>query len=55
MHCRCHDRRFVRQQVYCAHEYTAANAKFATHVNPNNAALKQRQQEVTALRKTVRH
>ena len=41
-------------QVYCAHEYTAANAKFAVHVNPNNAALKQRQQEVKALRDKVR-
>lgn len=25
--------------VYCAHEYTAANAKFALHVDPGNAAL----------------
>lgn len=25
--------------VYCAHEYTAANAKFALHVDPDNAAL----------------
>ena len=25
--------------VYCAHEYTLANAKFALHVDPDNAAL----------------
>ena len=42
------------EQVYCAHEYTASNAKFAIHVNPNNEALRQRQQEVAALRDKVR-
>lgn len=26
--------------VYCAHEYTLANAKFALHVDPENEALK---------------
>jgi hypothetical protein len=41
------------EQVYCAHEYTAANAKFAVHVNPNNAALRERQEEVKALRDRV--
>ena len=25
--------------LYCAHEYTAANAKFALHADPDNAAL----------------
>ncbi|WP_114520178.1 hydroxyacylglutathione hydrolase [Altererythrobacter sp. ZODW24] len=25
--------------LYCAHEYTAANAKFAVHADPENAAL----------------
>jgi hydroxyacylglutathione hydrolase len=25
--------------VYCAHEYTASNAKFALHADPDNAAL----------------
>lgn len=25
--------------LYCAHEYTAANAKFAVHADPGNAAL----------------
>ncbi len=26
-------------QVYCAHEYTLANLKFALHIEPNNTAL----------------
>ena len=25
--------------LYCAHEYTASNARFATHADPDNAAL----------------
>ena len=25
--------------VYCAHEYTTANAKFALHVDPDNSEL----------------
>jgi hydroxyacylglutathione hydrolase len=25
--------------LYCAHEYTASNAKFAVHADPDNAAL----------------
>jgi hydroxyacylglutathione hydrolase len=32
--------------LYCAHEYTAANARFALSVDPNNAALKARASEV---------
>ncbi|WP_248304884.1 hydroxyacylglutathione hydrolase [Devosia sp. FKR38] len=36
--------------VYCGHEYTASNAKFALSVDPDNAALQQRAAEVTALR-----
>jgi len=24
-------------QVYCGHEYTASNAKFAVHIDPGNA------------------
>ena len=27
-------------QLYCAHEYTAANAKFALHADPDNAELR---------------
>ena len=36
--------------VYCAHEYTATNARFALAVDPNNATLQQRADEVTELR-----
>jgi len=36
--------------VCCAHEYTASNARFACVVEPGNAALRQRQQAITALR-----
>jgi len=28
-------------QLYCAHEYTASNARFALHADPDNAALRQ--------------
>lgn len=37
-------------QVYCAHEYTQANGKFALSVEPDNAALQARMAEVDALR-----
>ncbi len=36
--------------VYCAHEYTAANAKFALTVDPENAALAAYAEEVKAKR-----
>ncbi len=36
--------------VYCAHEYTATNARFAMAVDPDNVALQQRSVEVTRLR-----
>jgi hydroxyacylglutathione hydrolase len=36
--------------LYCAHEYTASNARFALAVEPDNAALQARVAEVTALR-----
>jgi hydroxyacylglutathione hydrolase len=36
--------------LYCAHEYTASNARFAISVDPDNAALQARVAEVTALR-----
>ena len=36
--------------LYCGHEYTAANVKFALTVEPDNAALKARAEEVTRLR-----
>ena len=36
--------------VYCGHEYTASNAKFALSIDPDNAALQRRAAAVTELR-----
>lgn len=36
--------------VYCGHEYTLSNARFALSVDPDNAALKERVAEVERLR-----
>jgi len=36
--------------VYCAHEYTLSNGRFALTVEPDNAALAERMAEVVALR-----
>jgi hydroxyacylglutathione hydrolase len=36
--------------VYCGHEYTLANAKFALTIEPDSAALQKRAKEVDALR-----
>ncbi len=37
-------------RVYCAHEYTQANARFAVTIEPNNAALTARAGEIDRLR-----
>jgi hydroxyacylglutathione hydrolase len=37
-------------RVYCGHEYTQGNARFALTVDPDNADLKARAKEVDALR-----
>jgi hydroxyacylglutathione hydrolase len=37
-------------RIYCAHEYTLSNGRFALTVEPDNAALVQRVAEVTAMR-----
>ncbi|WP_417788665.1 hydroxyacylglutathione hydrolase [Terasakiella pusilla] len=37
-------------RVYCAHEYTQANADFAITVDPENADLQARQKEIAHLR-----
>jgi hydroxyacylglutathione hydrolase len=37
-------------KIYCGHEYTASNVKFALGIDPNNAALKARADEVAKLR-----
>ena len=36
--------------LYCAHEYTASNARFALHADPENPALAAYAQEITARR-----
>lgn len=36
--------------VYCGHEYTQSNAKFALTIEPENAALQERAKEIDALR-----
>ena len=36
--------------VYCAHEYTAANAAFAVTIDPDNTALTARHADITAAR-----
>ncbi|MDH5614308.1 MAG: hydroxyacylglutathione hydrolase, partial [Gammaproteobacteria bacterium] len=38
-------------QVYCAHEYTLANLKFALVAEPDNEDLKQRMADTTAMRR----
>lgn len=38
--------------VYCAHEYTNANADFALHLDPRNFDLQRRAEEVQTLRET---
>lgn len=41
-------------ELYCGHEYTLANAKFALSVDPSNSALKTRAAEVEKLRQEAR-
>ena len=36
--------------LYCAHEYTASNARFALHADPDNAALRAYADDVTTKR-----
>lgn len=33
---------FVLKRVYCGHEYTVSNLKFARHVEPDNDAIKKK-------------
>lgn len=42
----------AQTRVYCAHEYTTSNGKFALTVEPDNAALNARMEEVARLRAT---
>ena len=41
--------------IYCGHEYTAANARFALTIEPKNPALRIRAAEVERLREAGRH
>jgi hydroxyacylglutathione hydrolase len=36
--------------IYCAHEYTASNARFALHADPDNAELQDYAEEITRRR-----
>ena len=36
--------------LYCGHEYSESNARFALKIDPENPALRERAQEITALR-----
>jgi hydroxyacylglutathione hydrolase len=37
-------------RIYCGHEYTEANIRFALHIDPDNAALQRRAEEAKQLR-----
>jgi hydroxyacylglutathione hydrolase len=37
-------------RVFCGHEYTASNLKFAAHVEPDNQAVAKKLERVTAIR-----
>lgn len=37
-------------QLYCAHEYTLSNARFAVHADPSNTAISHRLQQVERMR-----
>lgn len=39
-----------RTRIYCAHEYTQANARFALTVDPDNSDLRARSREIDKLR-----
>jgi hydroxyacylglutathione hydrolase len=41
-------------RVFCAHEYTQANARFALSIEPDNAALAARAQEIDTARQAGR-
>ena len=37
-------------RIYCGHEYTLANARFAVHVDPDNAAVTERLERIRTMR-----
>jgi hydroxyacylglutathione hydrolase len=40
-------------RVYCGHEYTESNLRFAAHVEPENAAVREKAERVAALRRNA--
>ena len=40
----------LQTRIYCGHEYTLANARFALTIDPDNAALRARAEKIEALR-----
>jgi hydroxyacylglutathione hydrolase len=44
----------ARTKVYCGHEYTESNLRFAAHVEPSNTAVKAAREKVAGLRKSGR-
>ena len=42
-------------RIYCGHEYTLANARFAAHVEPDNAGVAERLEQVAAMRERGGH
>ncbi len=44
----------LETSIYCGHEYTQANARFALTIDPTNSALKERAAEIDALREQAR-
>ena len=43
-----------RTQVYCGHEYTESNLRFAAHVEPSNAAITEMRARASSTRKAGR-
>jgi hydroxyacylglutathione hydrolase len=43
-----------RTQMYCGHEYTESNLRFAAHVEPSNASIVQARTRASALRRESR-
>jgi hydroxyacylglutathione hydrolase len=37
-------------EIYCGHEYSESNARFAVTIDPDNSALKERAREIMTLR-----
>jgi hydroxyacylglutathione hydrolase len=40
-----------RTRVFCGHEYTESNLRFAAHVEPDNAAVREKQAQVAEARR----